>query len=249
VSAVASRSIRTVAFGDLEAGVWGVAWSNGEAFAALGPLRSDASVSGAIVTVAGSEPDEEWTLTAPDFELRVTPHSEPVVSSEIDGFDQLCRVHGPAVVGGEHRALDLPGRRGSHHPALEPGELESIRDVSAWFGESGGVALTALRPSGVKGHDRDVIAASVFDADGAVGVADPRLSTTYAGAGSPLRVGLELWIDQEESEQQYPRRAAGEAVGAHADWSVGSFLVEAHPLRCRSRGAEGAGVYLLARRR
>jgi hypothetical protein len=248
VSATAAGSIRTVAFGDLDAGLWGVAWSNGEAFAAVGPSQPGAVLNGEAVTVSGSEADEEWILTAPDFELRATPQSELVVSTEVDGFDQLCRVQGSAVVGGERRALEVPGRRG-HRPAIDIDALDSIREVSAWFGEAGGLGLTALRPNAFKGHDHDLVAASVFDSDGAVSVADPRLSTTYTAAGSPARVGLELWLDQEDSEQQYPRRAAGEAVGASASWPLGSFLLEVHLMRCRSRGAEGTGVYLLARRR
>jgi hypothetical protein len=248
VSAIAAGSIRTVAFGDLDAGVWGVAWSDGEALAAVGPPEPEASLEGETVTLGGSEADEDWTLTASDFELRVTPHSDPVVSTEVDGFDQLCRVRGPAVVGGEQRAIDVIGWRGNR-AAIDVGELDSIREVSAWFGEAGGLGLTALRPSAVKGHDRDLIAASVFEPDGAVTVADPRLSTTYTSGGSPARMGLELWIDQEDSEQQYPRRATGQAVGASASWSLGSFLLEIQLLRCRSRGAEGTGVYLLARPR
>ena len=38
-----------------------------------------------------------------------------------------------------------------------------------------------------KGHDRDVVVASVFEPAGAAPVADPRLSTTYAADGSPAR--------------------------------------------------------------
>jgi hypothetical protein len=178
----------------------------------------------------------------------VIARSEPVVSTVVDGFDQLCRVQGPAVVGGERRALDVLGRRG-HRAAIDIDALDSIREVSAWFGQAEGLGLTALRPTAVKGHDHDLIAASVFDPDGAMNVADPRLSTTYGAAGSPARMGLELWLDQEDSEQQYPRRATGEAVGASASWPVGSFQLEVHLLRCRSRGAVGAGAYVLARRR
>jgi hypothetical protein len=248
VSAAAEGSIRTVAFGDLDAGVWGVVWGNGEAFAAIGPPQPDAVLNSATVTVGGSEADEEWTLTAPDFELRVSAQSDPVASTDLDGFDQLCRVHGEGLLGGERRELDVLGWRGNR-AAIDIGALDSIREVSAWFGEADGLGLTALRPSAAKGHDNDLRAASVFATDGAISVADPRLSTTYNAAGSPVRVGLELWLDQDESEQQYPRRATGEAVGASAGGPFGSLLLEAHLLRCRSRGTEGAGVYLLARRR
>ena len=77
-------------------------------------------------------------------------------------------------------------------------------------------------------------------------VTEPRLSSTYTADGVPARVGLELWLGEEEGEQ-YPRRAAGEAIGRAAvsdDPPLRSELV-----RWRMRGREGLGVYDLLRAR
>jgi hypothetical protein len=124
-----------------------------------------------------------------------------------------------------------------------------VRDLCAWFAPADGLALTALRPRGAKGHDRDVVTASVFEPTGPLVVADPRLSTTYAADGHPTRVGLELWLEQDDTQEQYPRRAAAEPLGAAAAWSQPALELEAYFLRCLSRGEEGLGVYVLGRTR
>ena len=52
-----------------------------------------------------------------------------------------------------------------------------------------------------------------------------------------------------EPDQQYPRRASGEALGARAHALAGGLELKAEPFRWHSRGREGAGMYVLARRR
>lgn len=220
-----------------------------EPLLAVGATHDSAILAGAPVSISGSSAGEEWIVTAPGIELTVSPETPAATSPAIAGFDQLCRVHGTVVIAGEQRELELPGRRGSR-PELELELFDSIRDVGAWFAPSDGVSLTSLRPRGAKGHDRDVVAASVFDSSGAVLVVDPRLSTTYAADGHPSRFGVELWLEQEnESEEVYPRRAAGEALGAKVALALAAFELEAYVLRCHSRGEEGLGVYVLARHR
>jgi hypothetical protein len=246
VSAQATTPLRTVAFGDLNADVWGVLCGYAEPLLALGTTALGASLDAAPTSIAGIEAGEEWTISGPDLELTVSPDSEAAISQSIDGFDQLCRVHGDALIGGARHELDLRGRR-AVRAGLDLGGFQSIRDVCAWFGPVDGIAVTSLRPWGAKGHDRDVIEASVFDPAGAAAVADPRLSTTYSGDGQPSRVGLELWLRQDESDEQYPRRAAGEALGARAAWAQSTVELRAYTLRCHSRSEEGFGVYLLAR--
>jgi hypothetical protein len=111
------------------------------------------------------------------------------------------------------------------------------------------MSVTAFRPRKAKAHDGDLLAAAVIAPDGSPPVEDPRLSTTYAGDGWPARAGLELWLAGEEPDQQYPRRASGEALGVRARGLAGDLELQAEPFRWHSRGREGAGMYLLARRR
>jgi len=248
VSSGPATPLRTLAFGDLGTGVWGCAWGDAAPVLALGKPEPGAPLPGAHAAIAGSGPDEEWTVSGQGVELVVSPETDAATSSAVAGFDQLCRVHGTAMIDGTQREFDLPGRRSSR-PDVDLRKFESFRDVSAWFAPGDGVALTSLRPRGSKGHDRDLIAASVFEPTGPVAVADPRLSTTYAADGHPTRVGLELWLDRDESEEQYPRRAAAEPLGAAAAWAQPAIELEAYFLRCLSRGEEGLGVYVLGRTR
>jgi hypothetical protein len=74
---------------------------------------------------------------------------------------------------------------------------------------------------------------------------DPRLSSTYDGDGRLRRVGVELWLGENEEADMCSLRMAGEATGAAAVLEVESGTVLAQPFRCHSRGESGAGMYLL----
>jgi hypothetical protein len=248
VSADAKPPLRTVAFGDLANGVWGVAWGDTEPVLAIGAPQLPEAPARSLADIGGFAADERWIVRSEGLELTVSPDSDAATSAAIAGFDQLCRVHGRAVIDGAEHELDLPGRRGSR-PELDLARLDSVRDVAAWFGSGDGLALTSLRPRGAKGQDRDVVSAGVFEHGAAIAVSDPRLSTTYTADGHPIRVGLELWLDAEESDEQYPRRAAGERTGGSVALQRAGLELEAYALRCRSRGEEGVGVYVLARAR
>jgi hypothetical protein len=248
MSTLTTSALRTVAFGDLDAGVWGTAWGAAELFATVGSLHPGAVSSGAPASIDGSSPTEEWSLSGEGIELALSPASEPAIVAGMDGFDQLCRVRGRFVLDGAEYAADSLGRRGSR-AVLEPSEFESIRDVSAWFKPDWGIALTAARPLRAAGQDRDLVIASVFEPKGVIQVADPRLSTTYDRDGLPARASVELWLEQDDEDEQFPRRAAGEALGASSTSARGELELHAHAFRWHSRGQDGAGVYLLVQQR
>jgi hypothetical protein len=250
---------RALAFGDLDAGIWGIAWipADGPAPVALG-AGSDWEVS--VATLRGTGDGEEWRLQGDDLELLLSPSAPPVSpdgqAAAVGGFDQLCRTGGRVTIGGDERVVESLGWRSARNGDLQLDRIESFRQVSAWFDSEDGLALFALRPHGARGQEADVVAASVFEPEGAHPVADPRLSTTYTAAGLPARAGVELWVDLEVPEDpdaedghgQFPRRAAGEVLGPGAGWEVGGFAIHGAPLRWHSRGRDGAGVYLLGRR-
>jgi hypothetical protein len=241
-----SAALRTVAFGDPNAGVWGKVLVQDEqpaAFVALG-AGADAATFTSLV-LEGSDDAEQWRLRTGDAELTIAPAGTAVGSTRIAGFDQLCRVTGAFVTGGSEHRVDSLGHRAARSIADDAARFESIREVCAWFESGDGLALVSLRPRRARGHDADLVAAALLDADDGVAVADPRLSTTYTAAGSPSRVSLELWTGAED--EQFPRRAAGEAVGARARQASGGSDVLAELLSWHSRGADGTGVYLLAR--
>ncbi len=243
MTATAQPVLRLVTFGDIEAGVWGAAWSApGSGFVFGAPDHEHSGPS----TIEGTDETADWRVSADGLALTVSPLGQPVRSEALDGFDQLARVSGSATVAGAELSVDGLGRRGLRAVG-ELGASDSLRDVSCWFDPDQGLALTAVRPRKGRGHARDLVAATVLDVGAEHAVSDPRLSTTYSQAGVPVRAGLELWLDEDEEAEQYPRRAAGEALSEGIVSAGDGFEIRAEPFRWHSRGQEGYGVYLLMR--
>lgn len=246
--------LRTLAFGELEpAGAWGAAWALAPDGAALGALGSGSEwAAPRDLRLSGEQASEEWQLDAGAAGLTVAPVGDAVAvqapDDGIEGWDQLCQVSGRFQRDGTELAVDCLGLRTWWSGTIDLERFESIRSVSAWFEPGDALALTAFRPRKAKAHDRDLIAAAVIAPDRSAPVEEPRLSTTYAGDGWPARAGLELWLAGEDTERQYPQRASGEARGARALALEGGLHMRAEPFRWHSRGREGAGMYLLARR-
>jgi hypothetical protein len=252
MTSAADIGFQTVAFGDVEAGWWGVAVSagGGGVTLVLGAGGETAALEGSL---HGSAADEEWRVFAEGAELVVTAVGEPVAAEGPEpaghGFDQLCRVAGRFSVSGQDQDVTSAGVRGARDGGLRGANgFESVREVAVWFEPADGLALTAFRPAGAKGQDGDVISAAVLDAESWAPVEDPRLSTTYAGDGWASRAGLELWLAADEDQQEL-RRAAGEAVGARASAVAGDLELRAELFRWHSRGRDGTGVYVLTTRR
>jgi hypothetical protein len=242
-------AFRTVAFGDVDGRLWGAAVQSGHAGVVFGSGDSSAVASEPAWTVE----DRAWRLSGDGFELHVEPRGEGPPDArdgdgdgaepEVSGVQELCRVHGRFSLGGVEQLVDCGGTR-SVIDGLKAEAIGSARVVSGWFGPDEAITVIALRSRRASDHETDLIAATLFDPDGWAPVDDPRLSTTYTAAGDPARTSLELWVSDGENE--FPRRAAGEASGPGAVVSAGELELRVAPLRCHSRGLEGAGVYVLA---
>ncbi|MGI9185558.1 MAG: hypothetical protein ACR2GZ_11470 [Solirubrobacteraceae bacterium] len=257
-----------MAFGDLEGTVWGAAMDASERAIVFGTSAASEAVAGAE-HIQFLVDGDRWHLTGPGFDLLVCA-PEPVADAATPadaappadaatpadaappagaapngaGGDQLCAITGTITVSGSEQTVDCLGTR-STDPEFELDGLDSLRSVAGWFGPHRGLNLRALRPRGGRGQEEDRIAATVFEPEGRIDVDDPRLSTTYAAADRPARTTLELWIGA--GEEQYPRRAAAEALGEGAAARGDRVSLQVTPLRCHSGGLEGAGVYVLAR--
>lgn len=250
---------RSLAFGDVETGLWGVAWAPAGSDTISVALGEGSEVSLASATLAGSDHAEDWRLEGDGVELVLAPSAPPVSGGEesgLDGFDQLCRAGGRLTLDGEERELSGLGWR-STRGTLDLKRIESFRQVCAWFEPDECLALLAMRPRRARGQESDLIAASVIDPEPVPAVADPRLSTTYDRDGLPSRAGLELWFEEpaveappeeEQPPEHFPRRAAGEVLAPGVDWVQDDFTLHAAPVRWHSRGRDGAGIYLLGRR-
>ena len=162
-------------------------------------------------------------------------------------FDAVCRVHGGITVEAVEHDVESLGRLAVHAGTGDLDKFESVRDVCAWFDPVHVLSVVALRPRKARGQDADVVSAVALEPEGPLAIEDPRLSTTYAGDGRPLRVSLELWVSAgDDDEEQYPRRASGETLGVAATGRLGRFDVLAQFVRWDSRYGDGAGVYVLA---
>jgi hypothetical protein len=237
---------RTLAFGDLDGAAWGVAWFPDPGlpgFVAVG------SGENADTVEASLEPDDEsggWRLHGYGLELNVSAAGEDAEGLRGE-FDAVCRVHVGMTVEAVEHDVDCLGRLAVHAGAGDLDNFESVRDVCAWFDPTHLLSLVAMRPRKARGQESDVVNAVSLEPEGPLTIDDPRLSTTYAADGRPLRVGLELWISTgDDEEEQFPRRATGEAVGAAATGRLGGFDVLAQFVRWDSRYGDGAGVYVLA---
>lgn len=264
MSAASSPRLRTFAFGDLDAGLWGIAVASidgGQAAAHVGAIDSSTPASGAA-SLDGVGNDEPWRLTAPGIEVTLDPTGDALpllgVPDGAQATMQLCRAHGQLLVDGRERELDCLAQRGTRSSDVDLDGIESLRDLTAWFGPDEGFALVAVRPRRAAAHDRDLITSAVLEEGSRLPIDEPRLSTAYSAAGMPVRASLELWLEEpaEDSEPEdpdaaaarsFPRRAAGEAVGPTATLAIAGLQVHAELFRWHLRGLDGAGVYALAR--
>jgi len=251
MSVASTLAFRTLAFGDVDGRLWGAAVQTGQAGLAFG----SANVSRSAPAPEWAVDDRAWSLSGDGFELHIEPRGETPAEpdgdgsgdgdapAEASGLQELCRVHGRISLDGVEQVVDCGGTRTELH-GLEPDAIASARVVSGWFGPDEAITVIALRSRRASDHEADLIAATLFDPDGWVPVTDPRLSTTYTAAGDPARASLELWVSDGENE--FPRRAAGEATGLGVAFAAGELALRVAPMRCHTRGLEGAGVYVLA---
>lgn len=263
--------VRTLAFGDVEADSWGVAWMPEGRRPARVALAAGPAASTFDATLEQSDGEAgSWRLASDRCELVVSAVSELLSTErspdEGESIQELCRVSGSLELDSERREVDCLGWRATREIELDDDRLESFRQVAAWFEPGDALAVLALRPRKARGHETDVITAALREPEIVAPLSEPRLSTTYTEVGRPARAGVEMWAghageaperdgadrDEEQpenGEHQFPRRAAGEALGPQLDWAVDPFALHAELFRWHSRGLDGAGVYLLGVRR
>jgi hypothetical protein len=204
------------------------------------------------------EPLRRWTVRFDDggpngFELSFEASAPPAEldaaetaaqAGGMEGYEQLCRVHGTVRTGGSEREVRCLGQRGHSwgEPDWERNEL--ARTVTAWLDDGSGLTLSAFRPVGARAHNEEEVACALLGSESPVTVADPRLSTTYDGEGRQLRAGLELWINGEDG---FPHRGAGRAFcGSTLD--LGQLQLDCAFFEWSLDGRSGVGRYDILRR-
>ena len=167
----------------------------------------------------------ELTFEAPAPPAELDAAEPAARAGGLEGYEQLCRVHGTVWLGERTHEVRCRGQRG--HSWGEPdwdGDRRLRASLGAWLDDGTGVVLRAVRPAGRTAHGDEALWAAVLGSAGSLRVDDPRLSTTYDDDGRQLRAGLELWVGEDDD---HPRRVVGEVL-------CGSTL-ELGPLRLRVR--------------
>jgi len=219
--------------------------------------------SAAGITATIVEPLRRWRLAldaeGAGFELDFEALSEPVEigadtavarAAGLRGYEQPCRVKGTARAGGGSFAINALGQRGHQWGAADWERMESARSVSAWLGPELSAMLSAVRPTGSRGHDEEAISAFVVESagEGLAGVIgeidEPRLSTLYDAAGRQRRASAELW---PAGEDPYPRRLAG-SILCGTSVELGPLALDAAFFAWSMDGREGVGRYDVLRR-
>jgi hypothetical protein len=200
------------------------------------------------------EPHVRWqvTLEAPGgsgFDLEFTAASPPAELGEQDaaarlggmaGHERLCRVTGTAA---GHR-IDCFGQRGRSWGVADWSRIALTRSLAAWLDDGTSLTVAAVRPANADSHADEAVWAALLDAEGSVGVGDPRVSTTYDGDGHQRRAGLELWVSEDDD---YPRRAAGQVL-CGSSVELGQLRLDCAFFVWQVDGREGVGRYDLVRR-
>ena len=259
---------QTFAFADRDAGFFGlaragVADGQGSALGVLFAGREPVSIvaeggqpvaDGATwdelslpgLTVRILEPHARWAVTLerdPGFELEfeaVSPPGEVYELGGMEGHEKLCRVRGTAA----GRPIDCLGQRGRSWGTADWSRISLTRSLGAWLDEGPSVVYSAVRPEGAESHADEAHWGALLDADGAVAIDDPRISTTYDGDGHQRRVGLELWVGEDDD---YPRRGSGQVL-CGSSVELGQLRLDCAFFAWTLDGREGVGRYDVLRR-
>jgi hypothetical protein len=258
----------TFAFGDRPAGFFGLARAGvaggrgsalGVLFAGREPVsvvaEGDADVGPAPswdalelpgLAVRTFEPHARWHVALradPGFDLEfeaVSPPAEAGPLGGMEGHERVCRVHGTAA----GRRIDCLGQRGRSWGTADWSRIALTRSLAAWLEEGPSVLVSAVRSAKAKSHADEERWGVLLDGEGAVAVADPRVSTTYDAGGRQRRAGLELWLDDEDA---YARRGSGRVL-CGSSLELGQLRLDCAFFAWTLDGREGVGRYDVLRR-
>ena len=182
---------------------------------------------------SGAGFDLEFEAASPPAELEADAGAARL--GGMAGHEKLCRVRGTA--GG--RPVDCLGQRGRAWGTADWSRIALTRSLAAWLEEGPSVVVTAVRPLGAESHAEEAQWAVLLDAEGAVPISDPRVSTTYDADGHQRRAGLELWVGEDDD---YPRRGAGQVL-CGSSVALGQLRLDCAFFAWHLDGREGVGRY------
>lgn len=230
-------------FGDVQAGLGGLAWDLGEPGALLlskGEVRQasfalEQDLETVTVEITAEADTVEATL-APQRTLIEHPSTEnPVEFKATASLGEVRPKGGGQTVECAGQISEWIG---------DPLEGAGVLRHLAVGGAPGSLLIAIARglPGG-DGHGSERAGGWLLSGDSGVPYEEALISTQYDGAGDPTRFGLELWPeDADQSSRAGATRVSGTLIGGFA---AGAFW--AGLFRCHTDGAEGLGSYLLWR--
>ena len=224
--------------GGVDAG--GASWEDVEAVGVR--ARIDEPLRRWSTAFAHDEGGFELSFTALTPALEFGPQTAVAHGGGMEGYEHVCRVEGRVTVAGRRTKLRCLGQRGHAWGTPRWDALARATSVSAWIDEDRAFALQAVLPADADGHDAEAVSLVAVepgeDGPATVSALDPRLSTTYDGAGHHRRAGLEYWVDEEG----YARRAAGEVV-CGTTLELGRLRMDTAFFAWTMEGERGVGRY------
>jgi hypothetical protein len=230
-------------FGDVQAGLGGLAWDLGEPGALLlskGEVRQatfalERDLETTTVEITAGADTVEATL-APERTLIEHPDADNPVEFKATGA--LAEVRSK----GGDQTFECAGQLSEW--VGDPLEgVGILRHLAIGGGPDSHLIATARGVRGAEGHGSERAVGWLLSGDSGVPYEETLISTQYDGNDEPMRIGLELWPeDADQSSRAAATRVSGSLLGGLRAGPVWAGL-----FRCHTDGAEGLGTYLLWR--
>jgi hypothetical protein len=241
----AGQSAIVCGFGDVAAGLGGLAWDIGEPGAAL-LSQGEAHRATFAIEQGGDAATVEITAGDLAIEATLAPHTTEVPLVDRDGHDphglRFSACAAEVRSAGGNQTFRCPGyiARWSANPVEGAG---TFRQIAIERGDESFLIVTAVGQPGSEGHGEERTSGWLLEGESATPFEESLISTQYDDSGKPTRLGLELWAeDADQSSRAAATRVSGSSLGV-----VTSGATSAGLLSCHLDGTEGVGSYLLWR--
>jgi hypothetical protein len=228
-------------FGDVAAGLAGLAWDLGEPG---GLLLSDGRVQPATFALeeGGDAATLELTAGETTVEATLSPRAAALPLAGDPRGPELTACEAEVRSTGGAQTRICPGQIGRWSSDPTSGAAVFRQIVVEGADQSSLVAVATGRP-GAAGHGEERTAAWQLEGESEAPFEEALISTQYDGAGEPTRFGLELWPpDAERSTRAAAVRVSGSLLGG-----ISAGAIWAGVFGCHTDGHEGLGSYLLWR--
>lgn len=240
-----AQSAIVCGFGDVAAGIGGLAWEIGEPGAIL--LSKGEALPASFAMEEGGDA-ATLALTAGDLTLEATlaPHTAEVPLVDRDGHDphglrfSACAAEVRSAGGNQTFPCSGYIARWSADPVEGAG---TFRQLAIERGDESFLIATALGQPGSEGHGDERTSGWLLEGENATPFEESLISTQYDDAGKPSRLGVELWPeDADQTSRAAATRVSGSSLGVLSTGATTAGLFS-----CHVDGAEGFGSYLLWR--